>query len=324
MGLPFAARIRILDLGMGTAKCCDCGRPLPLSDGVALVATGRVFQLCRPCAERPEPAAPPFCAEPAAPARLAALAHRRARPLFVAAVGVALLSLAPNTAEPNPEVPSEVLASDWLLDRPARSVALDIAPRDLPRLHALSLSDSGEWMRWVHPLAGPERALPDSASRRFGADRDGTRPECGRGHCGVDLGHERGLVVHAAADGFVERVVVAPDRKGGNYVKLRHPHGFASFYMHLDRIRPGLRRGDLVQAGEPLGTTGRTGIHHSGPHLHFAVARTTPERDVFVDPEPMLREAELLPAPATLPDGEATDDGADRDGDDGWAADLGL
>src|SRR5262249_34886622 len=55
--------------------------------------------------------------------------------------------------------------------------------------------------RWVHPLAGT-RWLPANDSTYFGAPRPGFRPaECGRGHCGLDLGNTRGTVVHAIADG---------------------------------------------------------------------------------------------------------------------------
>src|SRR5437870_2958447 len=43
---------------------------------------------------------------------------------------------------------------------------------------------------WFHPLAGGERAMPVSESRRFGAVRPQPRPsECELGHCGVDLGY---------------------------------------------------------------------------------------------------------------------------------------
>ncbi len=45
-----------------------------------------------------------------------------------------------------------------------------------------------------------------------------------------------------------------------------------------------------VKAGEPIGTVGDTGVHQSGPHLHFAVSvRTSPDDpELFIDPEPML------------------------------------
>jgi murein DD-endopeptidase MepM/ murein hydrolase activator NlpD len=274
-----------------------------------------VFQLCGECRQRPTPAPPTLRSEAAPRAGLGALARGAARPLSLGLLGLTLLALAPNLADPCAAGVRWLWGDDAVADTRPRDPAIAVGALEAPRLHDLSLSDSGENVRWVHPLAGPVRHMPESATRRFGADRDGERSECGHGHCGVDLAHEQGLVVHASADGFVERIVRAPDQKGGNYVKVRHVHGFCSYYMHLDRIRPGLERGALVQAGDPLGTTGRTGIDHSGPHLHFAVARSGATREEFVDPEPMLREATLLPAPAAWTEAETPEPNDDEEAD---------
>lgn len=148
---------------------------------------------------------------------------------------------------------------------------------------------------WVHPLTG-KRYLPIRDSRRFGAARAGERPpECGRGHCGVDLGGERGSAIHAVSSG----TVVASDRdetgRAGRYVVLAHGQGRKSYYVHLDVIRADLEPGALVETGEVLGTLGRTGIRHSAPHLHFAVSLQQKGRRVFIDPEPLLHEVAVLP-----------------------------
>lgn len=152
-------------------------------------------------------------------------------------------------------------------------------------------------LRWVHPLAG-ERQLPARDGRRFGAARHGARPaECGRGHCGVDLGFRRGVVVHAAADGEIAAVYTEIRREAGRYVAIEHAGGLRTYYMHLDDIRPDLEVGQRVHAGDPLGTVGRTGVIKSGPHLHFALAQEREGRTWYIDPEPILRHAVVLPAP---------------------------
>lgn len=150
-------------------------------------------------------------------------------------------------------------------------------------------------IRWTHPLPG-KRTLPIRDTRRFGARRSGIRPaECGAGHCGVDIGGQRGWPVLAAADGEV--VVASSDDRGksGRYVVLAHPGGIKTFYMHLDSVTADLSVGQTIPAGTLLGTLGRSGIQHSEPHLHFALSRSIQGQSIFLDPEPMLRFAVVRP-----------------------------
>ncbi len=155
-------------------------------------------------------------------------------------------------------------------------------------------------LRWVHPLAGTRR-LPGREALQFGAARSGTRPaECGRGHCGVDLGRERGSTVHAAADGVVVAAIRQSRGISGRFIVLEHRGGVMTYYIHLDELRADLAPGTRVRAGEPIGTLGRTGILRSAPHLHFAMSLEHGGRSWFVDPEPMLRHAVVLPVAATL------------------------
>lgn len=152
-------------------------------------------------------------------------------------------------------------------------------------------------MRWVHPLAGT-RHLPPNEHTNFGARRAGQRPaECGRGHCGVDLFDARGSIVHAVADGTI--VALYPEGRGeaGRLVAVHHGGGLRSLYMHLDEIRPGLEVGQTIRAGDPVGTLGSTGFFRSAPHLHFAITHDHDSRTWYLDPEPMLRTAVVLPVP---------------------------
>lgn len=165
---------------------------------------------------------------------------------------------------------------------------------------ARGLGDTAGRIRWIHPLAGT-RKMPLRDTRRFGAGRPGQRPaECGQGHCGVDLGTERGMVVHAAADGVIAHVIRWVHEEAGRYVVVEHASGLRTHYLHLEDIRSDLEPGQTVRAGDPLGTLGRTGVHVSGPHLHFAISQERGTRTWYLDPEPILQHAVVLPAERPL------------------------
>jgi murein DD-endopeptidase MepM/ murein hydrolase activator NlpD len=170
-------------------------------------------------------------------------------------------------------------------DDTTREVELDRAPR------APTVA-----LRWVHPLASPRR-LPIEPGR-FGAERPGKRPaECGRGHCGVDLGNKRGEVIHAAADGLVIGVYREIHGEEGRYVVLDHGGGTRTAYLHMNEVRPGLEVGQHVLAGDAIGTVGTTGFALNVPHLHFAITQEYGGRAWFIDPEPMLQHAVVLATP---------------------------
>jgi murein DD-endopeptidase MepM/ murein hydrolase activator NlpD len=160
-------------------------------------------------------------------------------------------------------------------------------------------------IEWVHPLAGPRRAMPGSESRRFGAARPPPRPlECELGHCGVDLGGMVGEPVFAAFDGVVERIERDEARGGraGCYVRIGHKDGaVVTRYLHLDTIRADLVPGQHVAAGERIARLGATGIVRSAPHLHFglSIRQGGPGgTERYIDPEPLLRRWRL-PEPST-------------------------
>jgi murein DD-endopeptidase MepM/ murein hydrolase activator NlpD len=148
---------------------------------------------------------------------------------------------------------------------------------------------------FTHPVPSTDRPMPDKSTRRFGAWREGPRPdECGEGHCGVDLDGPRGSPIVAVRDGVVEKAVRGGEDRAGKYVRLRHDDALVTYYMHLDDIRDDLRPGDRVQAGELLGSLGRSGIHASLPHLHFGVKLVASRGERFVDPVPLLERARVI------------------------------
>ena len=61
--------------------------------------------------------------------------------------------------------------------------------------------------------------------------------------------------------------------------------GHEARYMHLGAVRPGLKVGDIVEAGEELGLLGGTGVQESSPHLHLDVENPEGEK---IDVAPLL------------------------------------
>ncbi len=95
-----------------------------------------------------------------------------------------------------------------------------------------------------------------------------------RAHDAIDIMAPRGTPVVAAASGRVEKIFFSQGG-GGNSVYVRSPDGrWIYYYAHLDRYAPGLREGQGVNRGTPIGTVGSTGnASPDGPHLHFAIHR---------------------------------------------------
>ena len=85
-------------------------------------------------------------------------------------------------------------------------------------------------------------------------------------HRGIDLACGEGTPVRAVLNG-----VVASARHSasyGNVVLLRHENGQETLYAHMQYLY--VRTGEVVAAGQKLGTAGQTG-RATGAHLHFEV-----------------------------------------------------
>jgi hypothetical protein len=84
--------------------------------------------------------------------------------------------------------------------------------------------------------------------------------------------------VAAAMDGLVVYInSVAGNGDYGRYIVLEHPHADVpvyTLYAHLSAIAPGLKVGQSVAAGEPIGTLGHSGTENiplARAHLHFEI-----------------------------------------------------
>ena len=73
-----------------------------------------------------------------------------------------------------------------------------------------------------------------------------------RPHLGVDYGAPTGTPVRATASGTV--LSASWSKGGGKTVKIRHPNGYTTAYLHLSRYGEGIRRGRRVR--RPRGGVG--------------------------------------------------------------------
>lgn len=174
---------------------------------------------------------------------------------------------------------------------------------------------------WVHPVTKSAEHVPVEAPRQFGVGRIGIetpRPECGLGHCGIDLDGPRGRALVSVADGTVVRVErdeLGTDKISGRYVRIAHGDGTFTSYFHMDDVADGLEAGSHVKAGQYVGTLGATAVYSAPPHLHFALEiprkAAPPGIDlgddaqqvgdtIFIDPAPFLARAAIIPLPADL------------------------
>lgn len=111
-------------------------------------------------------------------------------------------------------------------------------------------------------------------------------------HTGLDMRTDgkEGLVVHAAADGYVSRINVSAYGYG-NALYITHPNGYVTVYGHLSRYNKViadyvkmkqyelqrfsvdlfLKPGEIpVKKGDTVAFSGSTGAAE-GPHLHFEI-----------------------------------------------------
>ncbi|GGD91829.1 hypothetical protein GCM10011515_09390 [Tsuneonella deserti] len=114
-----------------------------------------------------------------------------------------------------------------------------------------------------------------------------------RVHDAIDIMADEGTPVIAAAPGRVEKLFLS--KPGGKTIYVRSPDGQTIYYYaHLKDYAANLAEGQQVAAGQSLGEVGHTGnASVNGPHLHFAVLKTTPqnkwwEPTTALNPYPLL------------------------------------
>jgi murein DD-endopeptidase MepM/ murein hydrolase activator NlpD len=124
-----------------------------------------------------------------------------------------------------------------------------------------------------------------------------------RAHRGVDYGAPTGAPVVAIASGTVRSTTY--DRANGRMVRIQHPQGYESYYLHLSAFAPGVRAGTMVAQWQTIGRVGSTGLA-TGPHLHYGLKKN----GIYVNP---VREQEKMPPGDPVPSSARAEFEAVRD-----------
>jgi murein DD-endopeptidase MepM/ murein hydrolase activator NlpD len=155
---------------------------------------------------------------------------------------------------------SELDPSTYDVMRRALSVAVGLATARPGAALAAALTQD--------PPLLEERPVPGGVRSGYGVRRDPFRRRRHEKHNGVDLIAGRGVPVHAAGPGMVEKA--KHSRGYGRVVFLDHGNGIQTRYAHLQKIM--VQEGQFVPPGALVGKVGSSG-HATGPHLHFEVRR---------------------------------------------------
>ncbi len=142
---------------------------------------------------------------------------------------------------------------------------------------------------WELSRLPPPVALPspvDGVEARRIADTFGAPRGADRRHAGVDIFAKRGTAIVSTTPGLV--VSVREGGLGGRQVWILGPAHERHYYAHLQDWMPGLAVGDVVHAGDRIGSVGDTGnARGTPPHLHYGIYG----RDGAYDPLPLLQAA---------------------------------
>jgi murein DD-endopeptidase MepM/ murein hydrolase activator NlpD len=114
-----------------------------------------------------------------------------------------------------------------------------------------------------------------------------------KAHLGTDYAANPGTPIRSVGDGVV--LEAKYHQFNGNYVKIRHNSNYTTQYLHMQKIKTGIRPGVTVKQGQTIGFVGSTGLAN-GPHLCFRFwknGRQVDALNVDLPPSEPIAAAEL-------------------------------
>ena len=99
-----------------------------------------------------------------------------------------------------------------------------------------------------------------------------------KGHFGTDYAAPKGTPIMSTADGSIVRASYT--KNNGNYVKVRHNKTYTTQYLHMSKIKKGIRKGVFVKQGDVIGYVGSTGLA-TGPHVCYRFWKNNKQVDPY-------------------------------------------
>ncbi len=87
-----------------------------------------------------------------------------------------------------------------------------------------------------------------------------------KAHRGTDFAAKKGTPIRAVGDAIVTEAKYG--KYNGNFVKLKHNATYTTQYLHMSKIKSGIKRGVKVRQGDIIGYVGSTGLA-TGNHLCY-------------------------------------------------------
>lgn len=115
-------------------------------------------------------------------------------------------------------------------------------------------------------------------------------------HEGTDIFANYGTPVRATNHGVVE--LMGWNKYGGWRIGIRDIYNRYHYYAHLNNFADGIEIGEIVEAGQVIGSVGATGYGPPGtsgkfpPHLHYGIYKDNGKTEWAFDPYPYLKKWE--------------------------------
>ena len=111
-------------------------------------------------------------------------------------------------------------------------------------------------------------------------------------HLGTDYAAPKGTPILTTANGTI--ILASYSRNNGNYVKIRHNRTYSTQYLHMSKIKSGIRKGVHVKQGDIIGYVGSTGLA-TGPHVCYRFwkngRQVDPYKEKLPPSEPMKEKS---------------------------------
>lgn len=99
-----------------------------------------------------------------------------------------------------------------------------------------------------------------------------------KAHLGTDYAAPTGTPIMSVADGTV--IAAKYGKYNGNFVKIKHNGTYTTQYLHMSKIKSGIKKGIRVRQGDVIGYVGSTGLA-TGPHLCYRFWKNNKQVDPY-------------------------------------------